>query len=96
MILNGSSLNTLVINSGGSSVTDVMIRRLKTKLYAPGTTQARRWAPEKTEQSLPTELERIQISAVFLHLKGTDGQDIAPSNDLVTITNIFLNVEPYE
>lgn len=90
MILNQSALNTLVLNSGGG-VTDIMIRRLKSKLYPPGTSQSKQWAPKKEEQSLPTELERIQVTITFMHLKGTDGQDLAPSNDLVTITDIFLD-----
>ena len=46
-----------------------------------------KWEPPQ----IPTELERVVVEATFLTLKGTDGQDIRPGMELVTVTDIQVD-----
>jgi hypothetical protein len=63
-----------------------------------GTSQSVKWLHLKQQQererleqaARPTELERIIVSASFQDLRGDDAQDVKPSNDLVTVSDIFV------
>jgi hypothetical protein len=50
-----------------------------------------RWEQPEVPKNLPTELERITITASFQGVLGTATQEITPRLDLVTVTDIHVN-----
>lgn len=48
------------------------------------------WQPPEVPRELPTELERITVTAEFLSLSGTDTQAVIARPDLVTVTDIHI------
>lgn len=50
------------------------------------------WQPTEVPRELPTELERITVTAEFMGLNGSDTQAITARPDLVTVTDIHIEL----
>lgn len=53
--------------------------------------QPARWTPPNVpDYAVPTELERIFVTVKFQELSGSDTQEVYPSQDLVTVTDVKI------